>query len=431
MADWYVRFREFAEDAQGNIVGEFSVQGLNAEIRNSEPGGFSGELALSQKWRRSTTRGITRDSFAPYRTHYELWRTDDIGGLGVCISAGMLTSVNLNFNRDTILISGKDWIHYLQRRVYPFNPILYKNGEWINWPRTWPDIKGAYGPSHYDPTPPLNGQLTDPIDVSIIVREILQSTQYEPPSNTVLPVTGPIHSQQWPGGAAPTPGRVRITQNIQEIGETTKYKIYPGDSTSIYDHIKKLSEQIEAGFEFDIHPLSREFRLWSPRRNSDLVASYYQFSGGHDFEELGMVTEFDWTNDGPEGTYLIGLAKKGKSVGQIWTTEDNVNEFGRLDKVYDFGEVSNDTMILELLKDQNDLHPQKRLQLAVLNPEFLDLNFYTGGRPRTMLGSMITAVQEFPPYHTVSANFRVNAIKWDVEESSNENVSLELEMVYY
>jgi len=398
------------------------------EVRNSEPGGFSGELALSQKWRNSLTRGISRDSFAPYRTHYELWRTDNIGGLGNCISAGMLTSVNLNFNRDTVLISGKDWLHYLQRRIYPFDPELYKAGEWINWPRQWPDVKGAYGPRDYIANPTVAQlQNGDPIDVGYIIRELIQATQFEPPTG-IDPLAFPRNTQ-WPSNAEETHGRLRITQNVRLLDQMTKYKIYPGDQTSIYDHIKKLSEQVDKGFEFDIHPLTREFQVWNPRRNAQGFNNYL-FSGGHDREEDGQIIEFDWTNDGPEGTYLVGLAKKAKNVGRVWTDEDNRREFGRLDKIYDFGEVSEDEMILELLKDQNDLHPQKRLGLALLNPEFLVPNFYTGGRPRSILGATVGVHQSFPPYHTVDAYFRINAIKWNIDSSTNEEVSFELEMVY-
>lgn len=418
MADWYIRLREFAESANGNIVGEFSLMAPEVEIRNSEPGGFSGELALSQKWRGSLTRGITRDAFAPYRTHYELYRQST--GTGVCISAGMVTSINLNFNRDTILIGGRDWIHYLQRRIYPFDPQLYKSGGWTQWPRQWPDVQGAYGASHFDNP--------NPIDVSIILRELIQSTQFDPPTETD-PNNFPI-SPQWPGGAADTFGRLRITSNIPELFQTTKYKIYPGDPTSIYDHIKKLSEMVDQGFEFDIHPLTRQFQVWNPRRNATQGLPYYVFMSGHDFEGDGQVIEFDWTNEGPEGTYLVGLAQKDKRVGQVWTTDDNRSEFGRMDKVYDFGEISNDEMVLQLLKDQNDLHPQKRLQVAILNPEFLALNFYTGGRPRALLGATVGAFARFDPYHTVNADFRINAIKWSVDNSTNEDVSFELEMVY-
>ncbi len=417
MADWWIRLREFAEGANGNIVGEFSLMQPSAEIRNSEPGGFSGELALSHLWRGSTTRGIGRDSFAPYRTHWELYRQSS--GNGKHIESGMLTSVNLNKDRDTILIAGRSWLHWLQRRIYPFNPVLYKNGGWTQWPRRWPDMKGAYGPQYY--------KNSDPIDLTIIVRQLVQSTQFEPPTE-VDEATFPV-TPAWPSGADPTVGRIRITQSIPLMEEYGRYAIYPGDQTSIFDHIKKVSEQATMGFEFDIHPMTQEFQLWHPRRNANQGLLYYLFMAGTEDVE-GAITEFDWTNEGPEGTYLLGLAKKGKNVGNIWTTQDNLNEFGRYDKVYDFGEISEDTMILDLLKDQNDLHPQKKLQLAVLNPEYMTPNFYTGNRPRALLGASVGAMHNFRPYHTVNADFRINAIKWDVDTSGNENAALELEMVY-
>lgn len=397
------------------------------EIRNSEPGGFTGEIALSQKRRGSEIQGIGRDEFAPYRTDYQLWRsTPGHPVAGSLISSGILTSLNFNFNRDTALVAGKDWLHYLQRRIYPFDPELYISGGWIDWPRQWPDLMGTHGPSHYtgvpDETPP-------PVDIGIILRELIQSMRFEPPNNLTLPSSGPIRTTQWPNdGVSLTNGVPRITQNIGLLGQETTYKIYPGDSTTIYDHIRKLSEQSEKGFEFDIHPLSLEFRVWSPRRDMQYL-QYFTISPT-EYEIDGAISEFDWTNEGPEGTYLIGLGSGEYKTGAVWTDIDNVFEFWRMDKVYDFGKVSDPDMLLQLLKDQNDLHPQKKLQLGLWNPEHFVLNFYTNGRPRNLIGQRIRVNHDFAPLHQVDAYFRINAIKWSIDKSTNENVALELEMVY-
>jgi hypothetical protein len=101
-----------------------------------------------------------------------------------------------------------------------------------------------------------------------------------------------------------------------------------------------------------------------------------------------------------------------------------------LDLVYDYGEFQNYAMILRKLKDQNDLHPQKKLSLVLSNPEFLGLNFYTGDRPRSLVANTVRVTHYFNPYHMVDAYFQVNAIKWSVDNSTNENVELELMMVY-
>lgn len=409
LADWFVKFRDWSS---GKYVGEYSLLNPTAEIRNSEPGGFSGEIALGQKRRGSTTLGITRDQFIPFATHYELWRQSS--GNGVCISAGMLASINLQKNRDTVLVAGKDWIHYLQRRLYPFDPAAYLAGGWTRWPRRWPDIRGTHGPA----------QSSSPVDVSIVVRQLIQTITREEPTEE------PPIGYTWPASQnADVFGAIPITQNIPLTGNTVRYVIYPGDPTTIYDHITRLSEMTEKGFEFDIGPISMEFRLWSPRRNHTQTIPVYTFRATDD-EESGAMTEFDWTNDGPEGTYLVGLGAGEHKAGATWTTERNVTEFSRLDKAYDFGQIPNTDMLLQMLQDQDDLHPQKKLAIQLLNPEFLSLNFYTGDRPRALLGARIRVVHDFAPLHTVDAQFWINNITWNVDDSTNEWVDLEIQQDY-
>lgn len=412
LADWYVKLYERATNS---LVSEYSLLQPQAEIRNSEPGGFSGELALSQKRRGSLIQGMTTDEFASYATNYELYRQSS--GAGVCISAGMLTSMNFNKDRDTVLIAGKDWIHYLERRIYPFDPQLYISGGWTQWPRQWPDVRGAFGSQNYnDPSP---------VDVGFIVRQLLQSMLFEPPTE-INAANFPL-ATNWPTGAASTFGVPAFTVNVPTFGEVTKYKIFPGDATTIYDHVRKLSEQSSFGFEFDIDPITLAITVYPGRRDSG--ALIYSFFPSDD-ELVGQIVEFDWTNEGPEGTYLVGLASRDKRIGDIWTDLDNVQAFGRLDKVYDYGEISNSDLVLEMLKDQNDLHPQKKLQLSLFNPEFLALNFYTGGRPRGLIGLRVRVIADFDPLHTVFADFRINALNFNVDSSTNETVALELEMVY-
>ncbi len=410
MADWYVRILDATSRA---YIADYSLMEPTADIRNSEPGGFTGQIALGQTKRNNPLVGIGRDEFAPYSAHYELWRQSS--GNGSVISAGMLTSLNFNFNRDTALIGGKDWLHYLQRRIYPFNPTLYLSGEWVNWPRTWPDTSGKYGPI----------EANNPVDVGKIVRQLIQSMRFDPPSGPV-PITG--RTVTWPNNATETVGVIPITQNIKDTGLTTKYQIYPGDSTTIFDHITKLSEQTSKGFEFNISPLSLRFHMWTPRKWTT-TTPIYTFSPGL-LETTGAIVDFDWTNEGPEGTYLVGLGSGEHKTGAVWTDADNVARYKRLDKVYDFGELQNTDLILQMLKDQNDLHPQKKLSLALLNPEFLPINFYTGGRPIELIGASIRVTHDFAPLHKVDAYFRINAINWDVDKSTNETVILELEMIH-
>lgn len=411
MADWYV---VFYDRSTGNWQGEYSVMNPDIEIRNSEPGGFSGELALGQQRRNTPAFGITRDEFIPYETHYEIWRQST--GSGTCISGGMLTSVNLNFNRDSILISGKDWLHYLQRRIYPFSPEDYvtfnsdaKHSYWDKWPKKWGMQSNA-----------VQVLRKVPVDISEIIRDLLLSIR------TGIPIDQ--YSTAADRGAAADPYALPLVWNLQPTGSLVTYDIKPGDSRSIYDHINYFAE-LKDGFEFDIEPRSLQFKMWSPSKwvNDNPV---YVFQPSANVESAGAITEFDWTNEGPEGTYLIGLGSGRHKVGATWTTDVNQSAAGRLDKVYDYGEVRDGDVILNKLKDQNDLWNQKKLSLGLLNPEFLVPSFYAAGRPRDLLGATVQTVHGFSPYHTVNALFTIQAIKWNVDNSGNENVALELMMIY-
>jgi hypothetical protein len=408
MAEWWIRF---LDSQTGNVQGEYSVQAPNAEIRNSEPGGISCELALGQTKRGSDVLGIRANEFAPYASNYELRR----GNMAVPISDGMVTSANLNFNRDSVLVAGKDWKHYLQRRIYPFSPEDYvtysedaAHSYWDKWPKKWV-------------APPfINGQ-GNPVPVARIIRDLLMSMRKGQPfdyTNTLAQMNAVPNAL----GTAPIVWNINVTQ-----GPTSKHIIYPGDQTTIYDHIQKFSESSD-GFEWDILPGSLEFRMWQPKKYQSNVPVYTWTAT--DDEGNGAFTEFDWTNEGPDGTYLIGVGSGEYKAGAVWTYEPSLEAYGRLDLTYDYGKMQDVTTILQKLKDQNDLHPQKRLALTLSNPEFLNLNFYTGDRPRSLIGNTVRVTHNFVPYHLVDAYFQINAIRWTVDESTNEEVALELMMIY-
>lgn len=420
MASFEIRFRDSADVGEKPYVGRYIAESLEFEIRNSDDGGFSCELPLGV----TQTDGVTplqTLSFGPKRTHWELWRTGS-SLTPKMLSAGILTSVNLNGNRDSVLVQGRDWIWYLKQRVYPFDPQAYVHGveaneqHWSHWPKRWP-----VG---------VSGGDTNPVEVTTILKDLLDSMK-----------TGVAIDSQT--GTRPTElalGSLPFDYTIPDMGVTTKYKIFPGDSTTIFDHINKVSERVD-GFEFAMAPEDRLFRIWHPRYDVTPGFAVYDFEhiDGYDanipaeqqvMEGYGQIVEVDWTNDGPDGTYLVGLGTRAQRVGQLWTYEPSLREFGRLDLVYDFGELSNEDFLLQMLKDQNDLHPQEKIEITLLNPEFLNPSFYTGGRPGNLIGNRIYLKLGFQPYRTVERFCRINDIRWRVDQSGNELVTLGLEIVY-
>lgn len=395
MASWEIRL---TGTPGGNYVGRFIAENLTLDIVNSDEGGFTCELPLSATQTTNSLLGIPRSTpngFGPKRSDWEIWRGNKL------ISAGVLTSVNLNKDRDTILLAGSDWIWYLKQRIYPFDPEEYVAGGWDQWPKQWPETNAD-----------------DPIDTGIIVQALIDSITKDPVTNGTIQ------------------GARQIVGKIPTLGQYTKYSILPGDTRTIFDHIQGLSTS-HAGFEFDVLPASLEFKVWNPRRDSSYGYPIWQFLVGDpstlsqtDLEMWGQIIEFDWTNEGPDGTYLIGLATKDHRVGRVWTDPETLVKFSRLDLLYDYGELTNLDSILDRLQDQQDLYPQKKLSLSLLNPEFMPLSFYSGGYPRGLLGMRIRVTHDFVPYHKVDAYFRINSIRWTVDQSTNEQVDLGLEMLY-
>jgi hypothetical protein len=416
MAEWYVRLRDAFKET---VVGEYTLREPTCEVKNSEGGGFTGEIALGQKRRQSPNVGIGRDDFAPKRTWYELWRQSS--GSGVCVSDGYLTSVNLNRDRDSILIAGEDWKSYLDHRVYPFAPEGYVEFDedkeemyWDKWPKKW-----AY---------PTGDFITSRVSVQRVVRDLMLSMRTGRPIDIKTATLNPSVLTQANALGVPS-----FPLSISFVGEGNDlhYKIYPGDQTTILGHLNAIGEAATYGFEWDVEPITRTFRMWQPRRYP-LDVAVFAFAPSDDPND-GMVVDFDWTNEGPAGTYLLGLGqaeRTGYKVGAIWSYDPALEQFGRYDLVYDYGTMVHPEYLLDKLKDQNDIWPQKKITFSLLNPEFLPMNFYTQGRPRNLIGNTVRVTKDFPPYHKVDAYFRINSIRWQVDASSNEVADLELMMIY-
>lgn len=350
-------------------------------MRNSEPGTISYEIPLSEPF-------LTHDQFAPYRSDWELYRASAGGGYSL-LEGGIITDVNLSTNRDSVLVNGKSWLHYLERRMYPFDPVAYVSGhDWVNWPKQWP-IKEA----------------DVRVDLQVIVEEILLAMMEADRPNSL-----PIKFSNIPTGS---------------LGE---HIIYPGDQTTIFEHVQTLSG-LEDGFEFDILPGSLEFKMYAPGRD---VGSPIYSLWISDQEVNGAVLLADWTNSGPKSTWFIGYGAGSKiKKGSISTYPPSAALYRRLERAEDFGEVSSQDMMNRLSASQGfqDRFPQKKLSLELLNPEYLTPNFYLGGRPRSLIGQRIHFQFDFANYHKVNADYLVIGITWNVDQSTNETVEFELEMM--
>lgn len=391
---WNIKFID-----HGQVVGWYEPLNLSFGIRNSDAGDMTCEIGLAQDGLRSNDvgKGLRRASIVPDRTDYYLYRNKNL------ITSGIVRSRNLSMNRDTCLFGGKDWIDYLKRRVYPFDPVQYvEQGEWALWPKQW-GVGTSLGPDG----------LPEGEDLTLIAEDILEAM-----------LTATIADTDTPGniinGADVTP---RLILANPPTGTKHRYKILPADQTFIFDHVRTLS-LVEGGFEFDILPDNLEFKMYAGGRDGGVPV--YSFTVDEQIED------FDWTDEGPLATVtLVYGAGSGIKRGVVRTHKKSVQLFRWTDRIADAGNVGSLSMLQGLAAGEEfaDRFPRKKLSLGVFDPELLTPNFYTGGRPRSLIGNRIQAIHNFAPYHTITAHYTVMGINWDVDESGNEHIDFEIDMI--
>lgn len=354
-----------------NPTGAFRVSELEFSLVNSDEGPMSCELPLGHP-------ELEPNQIGPYRTSYTIYRN------GIIITGGIVTSINLNKDRETLLIGGADYLHYLKRRIYPFSPNLYRNGGWVDWPIRYRQL-----------------------DTIEIARRLINTMRDD-------------DAYSWP----------IYPHSVGSTGFVTNYKIFPADPTNIFDHIKSLSEMgPDGGFEFAISPVTLEMFFYPGGRDSGFTA--FDIAPRNN-EETGMIIDYDWNNLGPRGTWTLGLGSSDKAnkMGSVKTDEDNKAQFGRLDIVEDYGTFKNQAGLDKktAFEGSTNLGPERNLAFGILNPEFLIPDFYSGSGPRGLIGDRIHTEYDFE-YRHVDAYFIVQALNFNIDNSGNEEVGFEVEMI--
>lgn len=317
---------------------------------------------------------LTADLIAPKASYFMMWRNDTM------VVDGELKEVNLSGERDTLLCTHEDFLKYLSERIYPFHyPFTFGD-----WPKKW-TAKDLY----------------------YIVDKLFQAMMDEDPD--VPPFT-------W---------------NNSNTGISTNYKIDAGDQTTMLDHINKLAEQ-DQGFDYraryngtDIH-----FQMLAPTNDDGEVV--YTLT-----RHVGQIGEgFDWTNKGPDSTWLLGLGagSMNKSRAVEDTYAPSRSQYLRRDAVVDFGEIKNYQMLQRLTaaEGHKQRFPQKSCNLPItVNTAELP-NFWASslGRPYTLLGKRIhVGPILFRNYHTIDADFKILDMTIEPDADGNDYVTFGLDMI--
>jgi hypothetical protein len=238
-----------------------------------------------------------RDKVEPYVTQYQLFRE------GQVIVEGVHTAVGgLSIGGETIDISGKDYLHYLDKRFFPFDPTDVSKYEFVKVDT----------------------------DVFTIIEDMLD-----------------IVLQQ--------PGSIDFFYANGTSGILNSLKIDLADTSSILSKIITLSEQ-KPGFDFEMRA-NRHFHLYAPRK--DFLSSYI-VEQGRNLEELAYAEQ------GIEGTVVLGMSQASNSkIGSI-VTHVNIGKYGRWDHTHDFANIIDPETLTTLTEGEADRSANQQIELTAM-----------------------------------------------------------------
>lgn len=260
MSDWKVIHRGI----DGIALGEVAPEQLSWGKYLNRPGYINYDVDLTHTVAKFRNIGA-------YRTDFELKRDD------ITILSGLHNAVAADMDEDVIHIAGAGWLHYLERRVWPFE----LGNDQSNTGKVWFDV-----------------------DVGDIVTDLI----------TAAVVNGK---------------GVDFIALGQQLGIKTNYRIEPNDSGTLFEKIAELSQQ-QPGFDF-VCDNDKNLFLYVPAKGKQ-VDDYSL--------ELGRnIKSIHYGDNGPVGNYALGTGA-GSSTKLGFGTRDPISEatYRRLDTVVDFGD---------------------------------------------------------------------------------------------
>ena len=240
-----------------------------------------------------------------YRTDFALMRGD------LTILAGLHTAVSADMDELVIHVAGYGWLHYLERRVWPFQ--LGKD-------------QSASGKAWFD------------TDIGDIVSDLVD--------------------------VASTYGEgVPFVIQSQQLGIKTNYRVEPADSENLFEKITSLA-QMKPGFDFTCTN-DLQFIMYVPEKGVQ-VRDYSL--------ELGRnIKSVHYGDNGPVGNAVLGVgAGSSTKVGYGVQSLTRQATYRRLDQVEDFGDDPSVANITRMTTQQlaRSKNPDLDIWVSVYPEEF-------------------------------------------------------------
>lgn len=363
MASYLVQHR----DHNDNILHTYVPEELSWSKNLNDPHTFTCQMSLDNPiiQEENTPEG---DFAGAYQTDFRLIRDGNIR------MAGMITSLHIPQGQEYIQIEGKDWSHYLSRRIYPFNPLI---------PTQFRLVMPNPGTSDPDP------------DVTDIIYQMLNTVQQRDYS-LILDLSDLV-------------SRTTFTERI---------RIEFGDTEDILSKIKTFAEG-KPGFDFEV-TWDRKFKLYYPEYSDPTILAWSLGGAFSTPNSSPSFLDMDWTDNGPTGTHLLALGagssfKLGRAIGSVEAQQ----QFRRLDHTEDFGDVPNRAKLNRLANGALSaaIRPQREVPMKVVPediPDFFD-KFHPG---------VYFYVSWDLEAHQVTGEHKLLGFEVNVDNAGNEEVTL-------
>lgn len=382
-----VRFEVEIFNNSGGLVATLDPVDLRYDFVMKEPGSMWASFPMSHP-------SMATDLFRPKINDFALNMIVNESGTSTLMT-GIVDSVNFRSETGAVEMTGRDYLLWLDQ-PYAFPAYVnYTNLAALLNSTTPEDFTKQWAAA-------------DGTTIEDVVTELVE------------PLLDPAYGANSPS--------ISLAINGAAFTELIDWSVYFGDSTSVLDHLRALSDAYDPiGFDFWMEDTT--LRLEGPRLiDPDSVSPIYGFY------DASTIVSIDWTNRGPRTTDILGF---GSGSGNVrgWarkTDVDNVNQFRRWRSIVNFNSPANDltsTNIIENLVESGEyLEPQKELKLTV-KPDFIDGTEGSDGF-LNMLGEGVDVDYSMPGYHRIDAYFYVTGQSYYLSDGHNALLDFTLAQVY-
>jgi hypothetical protein len=370
LAEWTVRTKNHG----GSTLAEVRPMGLEFDwnIGSVGPSSIGFNLSLADP-------SVGWNFAIPYATEWELWNHD----YGEPLIAGLMTGRKTRKGSNLLELAGKCYLHYLELRHYPFNPLLpnaFLGGTAVD------DQGIAYQANK---------------DVALVIGDVL--TKVNARANSL-----------------------EIFYDAFEMGIVNGYRIELGDTESIYDKLSTWS-QATPGFEFEVDWQKRLFTYADQKFLVSSIDDPGQAVWIFDKWQVPTdVTDVELEDEGPEFTHL--LASGAGTATQTMVAMSHVaaeQDYYRLDGTEDYGDVINQKQLDDIANHRlaKGYKPQHNLPFTIRTDNIPD--FWKWFEP----GLSIWIREDFE-VAGINSPWVMNTISCRVDEEGEEVVNFELEEIF-